>query len=90
MGAERTAFEIVLAWSDRSVTVSAGEAALDALLAAGLAIPVGCRVGTCGLCATDYVEGDVQHRDACLSASERTHQWCPCVSRAGSRIVVPL
>jgi vanillate O-demethylase ferredoxin subunit len=54
-------FEIYLAWSDRSLTVKAGQTALQVLLEAGLAISPGCLTGGCGECATVYVEGDIIH-----------------------------
>jgi len=37
-----------------------------------------------------YVEGDLIHKDTCLSVADRAHYFCPCVSRARSRIVLPL
>lgn len=81
-------FEIYLAWSDVTLTVGPGQSALQVLLDAGLPIEPGCQTGGCGACATSYVEGDVIHKDACLSAAERAHTFCPCVSRAKSRIVI--
>ncbi len=81
-------FEILLAWSDRVLPVAADTTALAALLAAGIAVEPGCMTGGCGMCVTAYVEGDLIHKDTCLSASERKHAFCPCVSRAGTRIVI--
>ena len=83
-------FEIYLAWSDQVLEVSSGQSALDALLQAGVPIEPGCRTGGCGECVTDYVEGDVIHKDACLNVDERQHSFCPCVSRAKTRIVLAL
>lgn len=81
-------FEIVLAWSDRVVTVKAGESALSALIAAGVPIAPGCLTGACGECATPYIEGDIVHKDSCLNSDDRARYFCPCVSRAGTRIVL--
>lgn len=83
-------FEIYLAWSERTLVVGAGTSALDALLAAGVAIEPGCRTGACGECATPFVEGDVVHKDSCLSPADREDTFCPCVSRARTRIVLAL
>lgn len=83
-------FEIYLAWSDRTLTVPAGKSALQALLAAGIPIAPGCLTGACGECVTAYVEGDVLHKDSCLNEEDRAHTFCPCVSRAQTRIVLPL
>lgn len=83
-------FEIYLAWSDRTLHVPAGESALQVLLDAGIPIQAGCLNGGCGECVTEYVEGDVIHKDSCLSPDDRAHNFCPCVSRAATRIVLAL
>ncbi|MBS0241053.1 MAG: 2Fe-2S iron-sulfur cluster binding domain-containing protein [Proteobacteria bacterium] len=71
------------------MTVAAGQTALQVLVDAGLPIEPGCQTGGCGMCATEYVEGDVIHYDGCLNAQERKRYFCPCVSRAATRIVIP-
>lgn len=81
-------FEIYLAWSEVTLTVGPTQNALQVLLDAGLPVEPGCQTGGCGTCAMPYVEGDVIHKDACLSASDREHTFCPCVSRARTRIVL--
>lgn len=83
-----TPFEIFLAWSDVTLHVPLEKSALEILLQAGMPISPGCLSGACGECATDFVEGDVVHKDSCLNAVERAHKFCPCVSRARSRIVL--
>lgn len=84
------AFEIYLVWSERTLLVRPGESALAVLLAAGVPIEPGCQTGGCGACATEYVEGDVDHRDACLTPQDRLRMFCPCVSRAATRIVLAM
>ncbi len=81
-------FEIYLAWSDVTLTVPAHQTALAVLLAADYPIEPGCMTGSCGECLTEYVEGDVIHKDTCLNAADRKHHFCPCVSRAKTRIVI--
>lgn len=83
-------FEIELVWSERTLVVGAHQTALEVLVAAGLPIEPGCQLGGCGLCATPYLEGDVIHKDVCLTETDRTRLFCPCVSRATSRIVLAL
>jgi ferredoxin len=83
-------FEIYLAWSDRHVRVGPDSTALGALLEAGLPVEPGCQTGGCGACVLAYVEGDLIHKDTCLSAADRARYFCPCVSRARSRIVLAL
>jgi vanillate O-demethylase ferredoxin subunit len=84
------AFEIYLAWSDKSLWVSPDKTVLTALLAAGVPIEPGCQTGGCGSCVLPYVEGDLIHKDSCLSAADRAHYFCPCVSRPQTRIVLAL
>ena len=84
------AFEIYIAWSDKTLLVRPDQSALDVLLADGQPIEPGCMVGNCGECITPYVEGDVVHKDTCLNAVERTRYFCPCVSRAATRVVLAL
>ena len=83
-------FEILLAWSETTLVVGPHENARDVLVAAGVEIDPGCGVGSCGTCATAYVEGDIIHKDACLSVVDRERLFCPCVSRAHTRIVLAL
>jgi len=85
---ERAAFEIYLAWSEKTLVVQPDQSVLQVLLDAGFPVTPGCQTGACGECATDYVDGDVIHKDSCLSAADRAHTFCPCVSRARSRIVI--
>jgi ferredoxin len=83
-------FEIYLAWSETVFTVGSDQTVLDVLQAAGIAVEPGCGVGGCGHCAMAYVEGDLIHKDTCLTPDERAQTFCPCVSRARSRIVLAL
>lgn len=82
-------FEIWLVWSDRRLMVAPDTSALDVLISAGVPIEPGCRSGGCGECATDYVEGEIIHKDVCLSEMDRRRQFCPCVSRARGILALP-
>jgi len=84
-----TAFEIWLVWSDVRLSIPDDRSALAVLLEAGVPIEPGCLTGGCGECATEYVEGDVEHKDACLSLEDRKRVFCPCVSRARGTLVLP-
>jgi vanillate O-demethylase ferredoxin subunit len=83
-------FELWLVWSDVRLEVPAGVSALSVLLEAGVPVEPGCMTGGCGACATPYVEGEVVHKDACLSLEDRQRQFCPCVSRAVGTLAIPL
>lgn len=84
------AFEIYLAWSDKRLRVQPDTTALAVLLAAGVPVETGCQTGGCGTCVLAYVEGDLIHKDTCLSPTDRCRYFSPCVSRAESRLVLAL
>ena len=86
-------FEVELARSGLTVTVSPGTSVLQAVEEAGVAVLSSCREGTCGTCETTVLEGVPDHRDSVLTDEERgTHEFMMiCVSRArGSRLVLDL
>jgi ferredoxin len=82
-------FEIHLVWSETTLTVGSDQTALQVLIDAGLPVEPGCMTGGCGTCMVEFVEGDVIHKDACLTASDRERHMCPCVSRARGVLVLP-
>ncbi len=86
-------FTLVLAQSGRELTVSADKTILDVLVDAGLDPMFDCKRGECGVCACGVIEGEVDHRDYCLSdaekASNKTIQTC--ISRAKcARLVIDM
>ena len=86
-------FEVVLAKSGQTFQVPDDLSILDVLIDNGLDPDFGCMDGVCGSCTTDVVEGDVDHRDATLSAEEHdeARTMCICVSRAkGARLVLDM
>jgi len=86
-------FEVHLAKSDKTVLVPDGVSIVDALAAIDIEIDISCGEGICGTCIVDVLEGDIDHRDHCLSKAERAKGdvICCCVSRATSaRLVLDL
>lgn len=81
-----------LARSGLTVEVASDSSLLEALEQAGVEIPNLCRGGVCGQCAVAYLDGAVEHRDAYLSATERSNTVMPCVSRGlcGSALLLDL
>lgn len=79
-------FEVTVAGLGRTVSVSADQTMLDALIEAGVDMIYDCRRGECGLCAVTIVNAStpVDHRDVFFSSEERheAHKICACVSRA--------
>lgn len=82
-----TDFDIELEDSDLNLTVSAGQTLLDVVRAAGIDVPSDCEEGLCGSCEVRVLEGQVDHRDKVLSASERAEggRMMACCSRAAGQ-----
>ncbi|OIK16684.1 ferredoxin [Bacillus sp. MUM 116] len=77
-------FVVKLANSGKKVEVSEEETLLDALLKAGVEAPYSCKVGGCGSCEVQVVEGEVDHRDHFYKDEERhtKNVILSCCSRA--------
>ena len=88
-----TAFQLVLAKSQKTVEVGADESPLEALERIGIDHPYACREGLCGTCEVRVLEGQPDHKDNVLSAQERTagQRFIPCISRcSGPQLVIEL
>ncbi|QGZ65021.1 PDR/VanB family oxidoreductase [Paraburkholderia acidisoli] len=90
--AESAPFEVRLAASDRVLVVPPGTSILDVMIEAGLDPLYDCKRGDCGVCTTQLLEGEADHRDICLTGDDHARgAFCPCVSRAKSaRLVLDL
>ncbi|HET6394668.1 MAG TPA: PDR/VanB family oxidoreductase [Blastococcus sp.] len=90
----RTApFEVELARSGTTVTVTPDVTVLDALNSVGVEVLSSCRRGVCGTCETTVLAGRPDHRDALLDDDERDVNDCMyiCVSRSrDDRLVLDL
>jgi vanillate monooxygenase ferredoxin subunit len=84
-------FVLRLAQRGITVPVAGDQTAVDALHAFGIDIPVSCEQGLCGTCVVDGEGGGAEHRDFCLTRSERVHKVALCCSRAkGDELVIAL
>jgi ferredoxin len=75
------------------LVVPSGTPILEAVRAAGLPVADPCPDAGCGACETRILEGEPDHRDAVLTAEERTlgETMMICVSGArGDRLVLDL
>jgi ferredoxin len=90
----RTApFEVELARSGTTVTVTPDKTVLEALNEVGVEVLSSCRRGVCGTCETTVLAGRPDHRDALLDDDEREVNDCMyiCVSRSrDERLVLDL
>jgi ferredoxin-NADP reductase len=86
-------FELQLGDTGRVLPVPCDRSALDVLHEALPDLPFSCRQGFCGTCRVRVADGQVDHRDHRLTATERAAgAMLPCVSRApaGERLVLEL
>jgi ferredoxin-NADP reductase len=90
----RTApFEVELARTGTTVTVTPDKTVLEALNQIGVEVLSSCRRGVCGTCETTVLAGRPDHRDALLDDDEREVNDCMyvCVSRSrDERLVLDL
>jgi len=92
-------FTLVIAGRGIEVAVAADQSAVDALHDLGIDVPTSCSQGVCGTCVVPLASAaqggplaEPDHRDHCLSATERLAKVALCCSRAkaGGRLVVEL
>lgn len=90
--ADEQPYEAQLRDSGITLQVPVGSSLIDVMIDAGLDPLFDCRSGTCGVCVTQVREGEIEHRDNCLTERERASgSFCACVSRArGKRLVLEL
>ncbi|WP_084386670.1 cupin domain-containing protein [Castellaniella caeni] len=88
------AFMVELRRSSRTLQVPANKSILEVLEENGVeGVVSSCREGTCRTCETGICEGQVEHRDFCLTPEEQqaNKSMMVCVSRARSeRLVLDL
>lgn len=76
------AFTLKLSKRGIDIPVAADQTAVDALHDFGIDIPVSCEQGLCGTCVVDADGEDAEHRDYCLTGTERKSKVALCCSRA--------
>lgn len=64
-------YTVLLQRSEVEVRVSPDTTLLDAIEAAGVEVDQECREGICGACETKVLDGDPDHRDSILTATEK-------------------
>lgn len=88
---EASSFQVQVQSSDGvTINVPKEKTLLEALLESGVKAPYSCRVGRCGTCELNVLEGEIEHYDSFLSEEQRNSQnvILTCVSRAKSAKIV--
>ena len=89
----RQSYTVELRRSGKTFEVTPDTSLHKALLACQADVPFSCEEGICGSCETRVLEGDIDHRDSVLTASERASNkvMMVCVSGCKSeRLVLDL
>jgi ferredoxin-NADP reductase len=84
-------FEVELRRTGMVLPVRSDQTILDAMIEAGLDPIFDCKRGECGICQTSVIEGDIEHRDYCLTDAEKRAGRIMqiCVSRGrGPKLVL--
>ena len=89
-GSVSPTFRVRLARSGGEYEVPPGCTILEVLEAAGLDVLCSCRGGVCGMCVTEVLEGEPDHRDDFLSdaSKEQGQLMAICVSRSRRPLLV--
>lgn len=88
-----TSFEVILARSNKVVTVPEDKSVLEVINEAGAGVLSTCNTGVCGTCEVKVLNGLVDHRDVVLTHSEKAEgkTMMPCVSRClGKKLTLDL
>jgi ferredoxin-NADP reductase len=86
-------FEVELSSTAQVFTIPVGKTIIEVLDEAGIDIMFDCQRGDCGICQTDVISGEPDHRDVVLSDDEKASGDVMqiCVSRAKSpRLVLDI
>ncbi|MAM62352.1 PDR/VanB family oxidoreductase [Maritimibacter sp. UBA3975] len=82
-------FIVELARSGESIVVPPDKSILDVIEDAGIEANNSCRVGVCGTCETQVLEGEADHQDMILTEEERAEgRMLICCSRAKTGTLV--
>lgn len=82
---------VVFATSNKEVSCDREDSLLDVAEQAGVELTSGCRMGSCGVCKHQLIDGDVEYDDepGGLSESDRKNkQVLVCVARPVGRVVL--
>ncbi|AGK53297.1 PDR/VanB family oxidoreductase [Bacillus sp. 1NLA3E] len=83
-------FQVILNKSNKVLNVGEDESLLEVLLKNGIQAPYSCKIGGCGSCGLDVLEGKVEHRDVFLTDQEKKENdvMLTCVSRGKNNCIV--
>jgi len=86
-------FEVQVGTDGPVIPVPADRSVAEALIGAGIEVPLSCEQGICGTCVLRVLEGTPDHRDMFFTEAEKAanDRFTPCCSRAqSSRLVIAI
>lgn len=84
-------FDAIMIAANKTVHVGETETLLQAMRRDNVPIEYSCEGGICGSCVLEVTQGEIEHRDFCLTPEERASgMMTSCVSRAAGPISVLL
>ena len=86
-GTANRPFKVKLARTGVTLDVPADKTIVDVLRASDVFIETSCENGICGTCLTRYVDGEPEHRDVVLDASDRNEFVLVCCARSRTPVL---
>ncbi len=85
-------FQIKLKQSDIVLDIPADQSLLETLLKHDIQAPYSCKIGGCGSCQIEVLDGEIDHRDFFLSETEKREgkTMLTCVSRGKGCLTVDI
>ncbi len=81
----KTSYVAVCEKSGKTFTITPDKSLLDTLLDGGIQADYSCLEGVCGTCETRVIEGEPDHRDSVLSASEKASNQTMMICVSGCK-----
>ena len=81
-------FQIKVNSNGEVLTVPADMSIVEVLREHGYYVDTSCEQGYCGTCLTPYLEGEPEHHDTVLDASDRARYVMICCARSKSPVLV--
>jgi dimethylamine monooxygenase subunit B len=83
-------FSVYLQKSKKMIEVPKNRSLLEVLRENEIPIPYSCKMGICGTCEVDVIDGNVLHFDSFLTDEEKKSKLLACVSRGVSQLTLDL